>query len=158
MNYKIVFFILILLISCDKKKEDESKSNIVIPSHIPEYAIYPYVENINDTIINGSYFTSRVFLTNDSLFTVAKSNGVKNYLNIYYGEDSNGGQNINYNDEVLIENDTGRVKNKVYYPGLEKDSVIAHYFGLKFDVKYSKNSNAIDTSFINIGKIYVKGV
>lgn len=153
MKNILVLNLLILLFGCNDTKKQEK---ILVPSNIPKNAIYPFIENVRDTIKNGNIFNSRLFLTNDSLFDIAKKNGIEEYLKIYVGFDKENYNNITFDELISVNKDTGRLKRKIIYDKFKKDTILTHYIGVKFDVNYIDNESEVDTSFINIDAIFVE--
>jgi hypothetical protein len=145
---KIIVLLLILISSC---KEDKKR---VEDNTIP--LTYPIVEG-RDTITNGDYFEAKVFLSNKSIYTIAKANQISDYLKISYEEEVDPNLISQASKKAEVKNDTGYIKFRIYLENIGKNELKEVYWLSQFDINFLNNNNGTDTTFLNMEKIYVKG-
>ena len=149
LNRQIVFIgvLLLIVLSCTTGN-NEKRVQVDIPF------TYPVIEGA-DTVENEKYYEAKVFLSDDTMYEVARQNGIKDYLKIKYEYQPGSSDYAWATQDVEMKGDTGFVKFKVQEI-LREGEVKAVKWMTQFDISYLNGSNQIDTVFKNMGTIYVK--
>lgn len=150
-HIKLIGLLALMWVSCSKKNEDVSD----ITKH---QILMPIVEGDEDTITNGEIFRTKVYLTSDSLYQVALSNGVADYLDIRYEEHRDTSDYFSKSAKVPeLVGDTAFIEFKVNIPDLKTGEIVEHNWQVDFNVNFKPDSNPFDTSFVYHSRIFVKG-
>ena len=148
---RLIALVLFVCISCTIKETKEEAKTSVSPLFI-----YPVVEG-TDSVKNGSSYRAKVYLSSDSLYRVAAINKIANYLSIKYEDEVDGNTYTRASKFVEVHGDTGLVEFEIRIPDLKEDEIAEIYWLAQFDINYINNSDDIDTTFMNMKKLFVKG-
>ena len=146
MNKTNLLIALSVFFSCGSQKTKYSES-IIDPAK--STLIELINTNPNDTIVNGGEYETFVFLSDSILYSIAKKNGISEYLRIYYDLNTNPHKYSNTWDKqkALIANDTAKIRFDVFIPELKKDSIVSFYWQFEAFVNFLKNDENFDAAY-----------
>lgn len=154
---KIKFaIVLFIFFSCSSRKEH---SHIERDDIVNDLYIEILNSNKDDTIINDQTYETTIFLNDSSLFSIAKQNGIDNYLSFTFDVDTNPNKYSNTKNKykAVLLGDTGVVKFHVFIPELKKGKIVPYYWQFEAVIKYKNPKSAFDVAYAQEGRIYVKG-
>ncbi len=151
-KYHFIMLLIIVTFACTSR--NEIRQSDAIESAV----IMPVVENDEDTILNGSIFKTKVYLTRDSLYKVALSNGINDYLDIRYAEHKDPTDYYSRATKIpKMNGDTALIEFGIDIPNLSSDEIIEYQWQTDFNIDFKKNSSPVDTTFIYRCRLYIKG-
>jgi hypothetical protein len=148
--FGVIFCFLLSCSSPEKRQVEEDtytepQINIIVQS--------PY-----DTIENGKIYTAKVYLNNDSLYSLAMKNNIENYLMVKYEP------TVDTTKFSLASHATKLVGDTAYISfAVHDDPSHFNNFGLNsriwqvdFNINYLNDSYNPDTTFIQLFKFFVR--
>ncbi|MFY0652351.1 MAG: hypothetical protein JXQ96_09975 [Cyclobacteriaceae bacterium] len=143
------YLLLVFCTSCQQQTKNVEETETSTRSKY----YWSITENYGDTVENGSFIRTKVYMESNELYTIAKKNGIEQYLNITFDDqvDEEGSPW----EKAILEGDTGIVEFQLPNFDIPEGEAKEFVWTNMVAITYKSTTAKFDTAFIDSLRLFI---